>query len=337
MSGGFLVTRALFVLGCCSLAAAQSPSTDWRFAQPDADIKISVNLQALLKSDAISKAIEQGKAQAKDKAGQIDFVIAMLRTIDRVSVAAHQKGPNDMDVLAEVTGSFDPQMIAGFFPSTGKSQVKVVGPHTILIGEGDSFLHAIGRMSGSDASGPGDELEQSDIWIGGNVALLAQQSGQPMPPMLQSLRTFSMGLTLSAAPELNLVLSAADDAGAGQILMTVQMMAGPLLMATPEVAAAGKAISFKQDGSKVRMHFVVPPELLAMAQQQALSASGGGFPSQFAPILGSFGIGGASAPAAPTKPPTRTPMPGSAPAPQNGGKILIYGLDDGPKEIAAPK
>ena len=57
-------------------------------------MKMSVNLQALLKSEAIVKAIEQGKEQAgkaadKNAPMQIDMALAMLRTVDRISVSAH--------------------------------------------------------------------------------------------------------------------------------------------------------------------------------------------------------------------------------------------------------
>jgi hypothetical protein len=85
----------------------------------------------------------------------------------------------------------------------------------------------------------------------------------------------------------------------------------------------------KLDGASVRLHFVVPPELVALAQQQVASAGStqGGLPTQLAPLLGGFGRGGF----APGK-----PSPGAIapePPPQNGGKIVIYGLDDGPKVI----
>lgn len=325
------MTRALFLLSFCSFAIAQTPAssvTDWRFAHPDADMKISVNVQALLKSDAIAKAIEQGKTQAKDNAMQIQMAVAMLQTVDRLSVSLHQKAPNDADVLAQITGSFDPQFIAGMFPSAGNGQVKVVGPHTILIGEGESFTQAVARMSGSAAPASGDELEQSDIWIQVSGAMLAQQAGQQGSPLLKDLRGVSLGLTLGETPVVNVALTAADAAGAATILGTLQAMT-PLLAASPASAAAAKGLIFTQDGSSVRVRLKVPPEVLAMLQQQAASAanSGGGFPAQLAPLLGSFGIGGSSA----------KPVPAAPPPPRNGGAVRIYGLDDGTKEFAAPK
>ncbi len=333
------MTRLFALLALSSSAFAQLPTTDWRFAHPDADLKMSVNLQAVLKSDAIVKAIEQGKAQAKDNAAQIDLVLGILRTIDRFSVSTRQTPGSEMDVLAEVTGSFDPQMIAGFFPSTGKGQVKVVGPHAILIGDGDSFAQAVARMNGGPAAAGGDDIEQSDIWIAGSAEFLARQSGQEIPPMLQGLRTFGIGLTLSAMPEVTVVLGAKDEAGAGQLLSMFQLLSGPMLAASPATADLGKALSMTQDGSRVRMHMVIPPELVAMAQQQAMAAAGG-LPAQLAPLLGGMGIGGspaASKSAAGPKP-ASSPKPAAVatePPAQNGGKVKIYGLDDGTKEIPA--
>jgi hypothetical protein len=332
------VARTLLLLGFCSLALAQAPpETDWRFADPDADIKTSLNVQALLNSPAIAKAIEQGKAQAKNNTMQIELVLALLKTVDRISVSVRQKaGPGgnaagDMDVLVQVTGSFDPQLIAGFFPSTGTSKVKVVGPHTILIGEGDSFTAAQERMYGAPV--PVDELEQSDLWVSASSRFLDEQmSGvghQATPPFLKGFRGLSMGLNFGVAPEINLLLTASDAAGAGEMLKIFQDGIAQVAPMYPTAGAAAKAMVLTQDGSRLRLHFVVPPELVAMAQQQAAS---GDLAAQLAPLLGGLGTGGLG-PATPTKRPAGAITP--VPPPQNGGKIIIYGLDDGPKELPA--
>jgi hypothetical protein len=331
----------LLLLGFCSLALAQTPpDTDWRFAHPDADMKLSLNLQAILNSPSIMKAIDQGKAQAKDNAMQIQLVLAMLKTVDRISVSVRQKAAPDgkaagdktaadMDVLAQVTGSFDPQLIAGFFPSTGTSRVKVAGPHTLLIGDGDSFAQAAERMA-SGAPLRGDEMEQSDIWISARSRFLSQQANQPalLFPAMQDL---SMGLNLGEAPEINMLLTAADEAGAGEMLKTIQDAMGQLALAGPTAGTAAKALSMKQDGARVRVHFVVPPEVMGFVQQLAQQqAASGALPAQLTPLLGMLGLGG---PASPATPPAGSITP--VPPPQNGGKIVIYGLDGGPREIPA--
>jgi acetamidase/formamidase len=64
-----------------------------------------------------------------------------------------------------------------------------------------------------------------------------------------------------------------------------------------------------------------------LAQQQAAS---GGLPAQMTPLLGMLGLG---RPASAATPPAGAITP--VPPPQNGGKIVIYGLDGGPKEIPA--
>jgi len=330
-----LVIRTLLLLGLCSHAIAQSSSVDWRFAQPDADVKMTVDVQALLKCDAVTKAIEQFKAQAKDNAAQIELGLTIARSIDRIAVSARQPSENNTDALVLVSGSFDPALITGFFPKTGKSKVKAIGPHSILIGEGDSFDGAVERMSGATSATVADP-DPSDIWVEVSGALIAKQAGQsggPEFPILKDLRNLGIGLKLNDPPELNIALTAANEGASGELANTIQqaILAAPL--AFPQLGSAGKGLSVKQDGSSVRVHFVVPPELLAMAQQQASSAN---LPPQLAPIFSAFGMGDKSAaqPSAEQRKAAQAPQPVQ---PKNDGKVRIFGLDGGPKEIPAPK
>ena len=343
------MARTLLLFGICTLALAQappspvpvSPAVDWRFAHPDAGMKMSLNLQAILNSPVIAKAIQQSKSQAKNNAMQIELVLAMLKTVDRISLSVRQKAAHvgkaaaDMDVLVQLTGAFDPQLIAGFFPSAGSAKVKVVGPHTLLIGDGDSFTRAAERIA-AGAPAPAGPMEQSDIWLSASPSFLAQQASgvnQPLPPLFQSLREVSMGLNLGDVSEINMLLNAADSTSATEILKTFQDAIGQMALANPMAGTAAKALIMRQDGSTVRLHFVVPPELMALGQQLALQqAASGGLPAQLMPLLGTFGLGG---PASSGKPPTSAIAP--EPPPQNGGKIVIYGLDDGPKELPVRK
>jgi hypothetical protein len=323
--------RALLALGFCAFALAQSPApasqpVDLRFAQPDADVKMSLNVQAFLNSPTVAKAIADGGARAQGNANamQIQLVLALLKTVDRVSLSVRQKEGKDMDVLAQLTGSFDPQLIAGMFPSAGSSKVKVVGPHTLLIGDGDSFVAAAARLEGPPLQD--DELETSDFWISIGADFLTrqmrQQTGQAMS--FPAMRGISLGLNWKGdAPEINTLLTAVDEAGASNLLKTLQ--AGMALAAQSNPAAGGalKSFSLTQDGAKVRMHYVIPPEMIALGQQLARQqAASGAVPAQLMPLLGIFGLGGdATPPSAPARPS------------QNGGVIKIYGLDGGTKVI----
>ena len=320
------MTRALIFLGLCSIAVAQPAAVDWRFAHPDADMKLGINLKSVLNSSLVTKAIEQAKAQAKDNGPQIDLVLGMVRTIDEVSVSLHQKGPNDADVLAELSGAnFSPQLIAAFFPATGKAVAKPISAHTLLIGEGDSFTQAMERTN-AGAPIPGDDLQQNDIWLDVGPALLAQQDSNPqLPPFLKGIKGVALGLMLSDSPKVDIAVTAADSASAGTMMTALQQLA-PMLAASAGGAGANVAPKFQQDGSRVKMQVTIPPELITMLQQQAASGTAGampGLPPQLSSLLSSLGLGGGAKPDA--KPP----------APQDGGKVIIYGLDGGPKEIPA--
>jgi hypothetical protein len=353
------------LLGFCGLALGQpsptpaptQPAVDFRFAHPDADLKMSLNVQALLNSPGVVKAIEQAKSQAQDKAMQIQMAMAMLKTVDRVSLSVRQKPSNnkassnnasgnnaaigpagDTDVLVQVNGGFDSQMIAGLFPSAGSSKVKVVGPHTLLIGDGDSFVLAAERIAAA-APAPtdnfNDKMQQSDVWVSANYAFLAQKAGgtaQPLLPAFQKVRDISVGINLGEAPEINMLLTDADAAGASELLQTLQGMLTPLAQMAPAAVGTANLPSITQDGARLRLHFVVPPELLAMGQQYAQQyaqqqPSSGGLPAQLMPLLGSLGLGGAA----------QATKPAPPPPPANGGKIMIYGLDGGTVTLPGPK
>ena len=299
----------LLIIGfaCIGLAQAQA---DWRFAHPNADVRMSVNVQAVLKAPAVTQALKQ---QGKEQPPQVQLILGLLSSVDRISISARQNGKDlkDSDVLVLVTGSFDPPAIQSLFPSKGAGQVKQVGPHAILVGEGASFAQAVQRMAGAAAERPADELDQSDIWIAGSSALMASQQTAPIPPALKAMRMFSFGMNLGDSPEINVVLGAVDSPGAAQMLSAIREMLGP----------SGKALEAKLDGAKVRMHVVLPPELMRFAQSQAASGS---LSEQLQPFMGMLGLPGSSGSAAPAK----APAP-----PSNGGKIMIYGLDDGPREV----
>jgi hypothetical protein len=323
------VRLLIFGLTVAGLASAQA---DWRFAHPNADVRVSVNLQAVLKSPAVAEMVKKAQTGPKDQAAQMQFALGLLSSVDRVSLSVRQIGAQakDPDVLVLIEGRFDPASLQSMFPSKGTSHVKQVGPHAVLIGEGASFNQAVQRLAGPPTAGLSDELEQSDIWFSGNSALLSQPAAsQSVPPAFRAMRAFSFGMNLSDSTELNLILTAADAAGASQMLQSFRESMGPLTQTPQAAAMIEQALQMKQDGAKVRVHFVAPPELMRMAQAQAASGS---FAQQLQPLMGMFGMPGASS-AAPVQNPRTTVRTPAIADPPSTGKIMIYGLDDGPHEV----
>ena len=319
-------------------ALAAQAQTDWRFSHPDADFRASVNLQALMKSPVVQQALKQVEEKGGQNANQVKFAVNLLSSIDRVSISAKQKPgavkpaanaspAADADVLILISGSFDPQTIKALVPANGNMQIQVAGQNSLLIGERASLNGAVARL-GSKASGPAfGELEQSDLWFWGGPGLF-KTTAQP-PPEFKSLRGFSMGMNLTESPEANLILTAANTAGASEILTAVHELIQKSADSPEKMALLDKALTTTQEGSQVRFRWVTPPELMqAMkaAQEQAASGQlGGEVPPQLQGLLSLFGVGGGPAAAAPA---AAQPKP-----PANGGKIVIYGLEDGPHEV----
>jgi hypothetical protein len=313
---------------------AQIPATDWRFAHPDADIRASINVQTLLKSPMIASLKEQAP---KESQAQIGMAVAMLSTIDRVSISARQTAPgagntgagSDSDVLVLISGSFDAQFLQSML-GAGGPQVKQVDPHTVLLGQGLSFTQALARLSGTAAAASkNDELEPSDLFIDGDLTRLGQQQGQSAPPPLQNVQRFSLGMNMGENVDLSLILTATDAADVQLLMKTFHdlMAQGGT---TPEMASMlAKALDMRQDGAKLRVHFVPPPEMIKAAQQAASGGDPtGGSLASIQPLLNMLGMGGG---------PAATPAKTTEPPPANGGKIMIYGLDGGPKEVKPPQ
>jgi hypothetical protein len=262
------------------------------------------------------------------------MVMGMLSSIERISLSMRQVAPpakpdggaapaSDPDLLILVSGGFDPSLLQAMMGPGGPT-MKQVDAHTVLVGQGDSYAQALQRLSGPARSGSADELERSDIWIDGDLARLTQQQGQAAPPGFENVRRLSLGMNLGENVDFNLILTASDSPAAQVLLTTVKTLIAASGQSPDTEKMLAKALDIRQDGAKLRVHFVPPPEMIKAAQDQAASPDLGNSFSALQPLMGLFGMGGGNtgATAAPAQPP-----------PSNGGKIIINGLDDGPRVI----
>jgi hypothetical protein len=328
------------ILAFASAVHAQGTTpTDWRFAQPDAEVRLSINLKTFLNSPVVAAMKQQAP---KESQAQIGMVLAMLSTIDRVSISARQTPPQagkpssaaDADALILINGAFDASFLKGMFGAGSAQQAKQVDAHTVLIGQGASLDAAMARLSGKAPAMPADELEQSDLWVGGDVARLSQQQGQPSVPGLENLRTFSLGMNTGENVDFSLILTTTDAPAAQGMSKMIHDLLAQAGQAPETAAMLAKALDIRQDGAKLRLHFVPPPEMIKAAQEQASSADLGSSLSSLQPLLGMLGIGGGPAAASSAPAPRATPL---VPPQDHGGKIMIYGLDGGPKEVKPEK
>ncbi len=129
--------------------------------------------------------------------------------------------------------------------------------------------------------------------------------------------------------------SMASESGAAKLLalMNLGMAQGAQMPEAKELLGATK---LTQQGSQIQFRFSAPAAVLAanLAKAQGLRASAG---SALPPgLLGMMGIQPSASPAATPATPVASPEPQAAP-PEKPGKIMIYGLDDGPREVGTPK
>jgi hypothetical protein len=350
--------RAICVAVFAATLGFGQASTDWRFAHPDADFRLSLNFQALMKSPMVTAGLKKAQeGSTKEQVAQMQMIVGMLSSVDRISISARQlptppagakpaaaaPAPKraaaatpappptnpaaNSDVLVLVSGSFDPALVQSFFPSTGTSQVKPVGDHAVLIGDGASFTKALQRMSGSAVQMPPDELSQNDLWLSGNASLMSQSS-PATATAFNDIKAFSLGVNFTESPEANLSLTAGSSDAAARVMAEIQI-ALAATSTNPQAAMMTKLLQFNQDGSRIRMHMSIPPEVMQMAQTLATQNVGGANSLSSIPFLGLLGLSGAAP--GPAVTPAAAPTP--APQPKPSGDIVIYGLEGGPKVI----
>ena len=318
------------------LAVAASPvakpvdpsKLDWRFAHPKPDVLLAIKPAAILHSHLVTELLSKVSTEDKPK---IDMAMAFLGRIERVQLSVHSvPGVKDPDILILVTGELDGmmrQMLSQ--PQVGFRQL---APNSFLLGKGANLESAVHRMSGAAAPVLADELSSSDIWIYGEPASLAATARTPLPAGLDSLKRFSLGVNFRDALDLFCNLSMLNEAGADQIMALYEMGKAQAVAQSPESSALADAAKLDRQGSQIRFRLSIPKEVLQARLSDAKGLGAGVTPS----LSGMFGMFGGQGNPSPVAQPRLAPQVQPV-APPNPGKIMIYGLDEGPREVGAPK
>jgi hypothetical protein len=314
---------------------------DWRFAHPKPDLLLNLNVGRIARSADVAQSLRESFHMTSDAdRAKIDMILKMVGSIERVQISLRStQMKNDPDYLVLVTGNLDPMVRQMLMQPTLGAQAasREVSPNAILIGKAASMDQAVRRMSGAPSSFVAGGLSSSDLWIAGDVGLLQGATNGPLPPGIDSVKRFELGLNSRDPVELNVNLSMLNEDGAEKLLAMYNLFAAQAAQ-TPDVAAFVNLSKIDRQGSEIHFRFAAP---VAMLQSQMRSAvggagalsAGGGLPA----LLGMLGMSSPASPAA-SPAPAAQPAPVAAPvAPEKPGKIMIYGLDDGPHEVGAPK
>lgn len=236
----------LAMLLALPLSSAEKP--DWRFAHPQAELMVGVNVRALLKS-SLTELMMQDEKAPKLTAEQLQ----VLEEIDGIYVSLvtkRTKGkPEEADGLVMIKGNFAggklmPFLQKGEFPGQPKGGKKgakkeeltprFVNLTTILLGDEavvDEAVHRLKDLDTKDQTVPNplftraSEMDDAnDLWIVGSAGPL--QSEMPggveaMPPgfeWLNDIRSFALGVGVRNSFNLDLALNMRSRKGVDQLM-----------------------------------------------------------------------------------------------------------------------
>jgi hypothetical protein len=317
--------------------AADMGVVDWRFAHSKPDLLVSLNVGKIVRSPYFAQSIQESFNMTSDvDKAKVDLILKMVGTVERVQVSLRStQVKNDPDYLILVTGNLD-GMVRQMLTQQSKGANVVsreVSPGAILFGKPAVIDQAVRRMSGTISPYVPSDLSSSDLWIAGETNLLQANTNGPLPPGADALKHFALGMNFRDPMELNANFSMLNVDGAEKLIAMYNLLVAQAGQ-TPEAAALVNLAKVDRQGTEVHFRFSAP---LAMLQSQMKTASQGAGAGQMPALLGMLGMSSpaatapsAAAPAAPAPIPVQSDPP-------KPGKIMIYGLDDGPREVGAKK
>jgi hypothetical protein len=319
-------------------AVADLPKVDWRFAHPRPDLLLSINLGKIVRSPYFAQSLQESFNMTSDvDKAKIDLILKMVGTVERVQVSLRStQVKNDPDYLVLVTGNLD-NMVRQMLTQQSKGMTvesREVSPGAILFGKPAVIDQAVRRMSGTTSPYIASDLSSSDLWIAGEPNLLQASTNGPLPPGVDALKHFSLGMNFRDSLELNANLSMLNVDGAEKMIAMYNLLVAQASQ-TPEAAELMHEAKIDRQGAEVHFRLSVP---MATLQSRMKTASPG--VGQMPALLRMLGMSSPAAQPTPVQtisaPPIPAPIAPPAEAPKPG-KIMIYGLDDGPKEVGAAK
>jgi len=303
-----LASPAIFAQG-----SAVPQAQDWRFAHPGATLVGGFRVKATLDSSLVKTLLQQAMAKDPSNAVIAGMVLQSLDRVSEIRFSLRDMGKGkDPDFLALVTGQLDEASLTAM--AKGKAGVRRLDANTLLIGEGQSLEDAVIRLSKppnglqARALDRSKALQNNDLWIAGTLPAL------PMTvPVLDSLRGIALGISAQSDLRIEIALETATPKMAEDLVSSARR-------SQMQQPALGAALQSEVDGSTARFRFVMEGNQVVQAVQQAIANSNG--QSGLAGLLG-------QTPAAPVfagSEPTR-------PAKPKRDNIIIYGLEDGTREI----
>ena len=345
------MTRSKLGIALLVFAATAAAQTNtWELGHPDAKLLLGIDLKAIRESAAWQVFSDQRKAQAPPAAAQPplqatmqNMALGIFNQVDRIFLSS----PGNPTVNAKTTAPFL-VAVAGKFPLEALKPFTQTAPRRyrtadlyrttktdtttlavmdglVLLGDEKSVLSALDRRG--HALPPASKLlarakalaATHDVWIVADESLSkfqpAKSDWNPLAaPFASQIQGIDFGLAVHEGFQFELSMATESEAAASQMAQMFAMQVQMQLAAkagTPEVADMAQKLKIDSLGNRMRVSLALPKEEFAALLQAAQAAEA---------------ARAQAAAAAPHAPP-------SAVRPAKPGKIVIYGLDEGPRVI----
>jgi len=333
-------------------AAAQTNA--WELGHPDAKLLLGIDLKGLRESAAGETIQKQMNAQPAQTPAVTSFqssfqamALGILEQIDRVFLSSPANptatAKNNPPFLLVVEARFPMAQLKPFLQGTPRryrtadvyrtsktdtTSVALLGEGMLLLGDEKSVLAAIDRRG--RALPPASALlaraqklaSTHDFWVIADESLSKFQpanasSTNPLASQIAAqIKGLEFGLAVRDGFQLELNLATENEAAASQIaqLFSTQVQTAALAQANnPEVAEMVSKLQIGSEGNRMRLSLALTQDEFERQVRAAQAA-------QAARLQ--------------TATPAPSPRPATRPVkPATPGKIIIYGLEGGPREI----
>ena len=270
--------------------------TDWRFAHPNAQMLAGINMERLLSSPFAQSLLKQFLAPAA-----LNALRAQLGEVSEVAISMQGS-----DFLALTVGRMQ-DIPAGM--KNPKYVFQQVGPDSMLMGSKLAVASAMRRLSAPATTVNDSRIHQAKvlansavIWAAGSLPGMSQAG-------VAGLDNIAFALYLDENLRADVTMVTATPAMAQQ--MAAKMKA-------PTTNSIG-TVSSSVEGRTVRTTIVVSRAEAETSIAKMMAGPQGKQLAQFLALMPTMGQGDS------TQPTPGTPAP--------SGKIVISGLDGGPKEL----
>lgn len=281
-----------------SPSVIQVGALDWRFVHPHAELLIGMDLENLLGSELMRTLLRDWAAKLGATPAEQEKMMAGLGTAKRILISISNK-----DMLAMMVGN-----IGNLTDGAGPQGVRVtrLSADTALMGTAGGTAGALTRMK--LAAAPNAQQDEAklmastyDFWVWGRTDRLAGINGGARAN--STVSKIKLGVSFRDGFNLQMILDTPDPSAAARLFEGMQK-------------GAPRGMTGAVEGNSVRY-------AMALDRDAALQRFGGfmtdSIGKQFAPLIAAarqMSAGQAGATARPS-----------------AGKIVIDGLEDGPKEI----